>query len=146
MKRNQRFVISVLIGCMWMAAFVAGLRAQITNMIQAQINHSFVVGDKTLPPGAYSFLVQSDGNLMTIRNSKGDNVGLLMVRESILDHTPTNSEIMFRKYGDTEFLSRIFQGGSKTGVRITETSKEEERLMKAGQKPAEHSEAQGKTK
>jgi hypothetical protein len=48
----------------------------------------------------------------------------------------------FRKYVDTEFLTRIYQTGSKPGVAVAETTRQETRLRKQGQHGVEHSEEQ----
>jgi hypothetical protein len=127
-------------GLLLVAVTAPGLNAQITVPVHAEINHSFVAVTKTLPAGQYTFIVQGNGTSMVIQNSKGNDVELVMVRESIANHTPQNAEIVFRKYGDKEFLSKLYLGGNKTGVAVSGTSKEEEQLTKAGQQPTEHSE------
>jgi hypothetical protein len=118
--------------------------AQITNAIQAHVNHSFMIGAKTLPPGDYTFRIEGDSNLgvMTVQNKNGDTVAQFNVRESIANQRPKHSELVFRKYGDTEFLSKVYEGGTKTGVALTETATEEKRLAKEGQHPLEHAEEQ----
>ena len=100
------------------------LDAQITNQIRAHIEHSFI-----------------DLTQMKASNQDGTAEVLFAVRESIDDHRPKHSELLFRKYGNTEFLSKIYEVGSKTGVSLTETSKQEEALSKQGQ-PTEHTEEQ----
>lgn len=65
-----------------------------------------------------------------------------VVRAAIDNHTPAHSELVFRKYGNTEFVSKIFEGGSKTGAEVTETNREEARLVKHMQLPTEHIEEQ----
>jgi len=126
--------------------FAAGLsmNAQITNPIQAHINHSFVVGDKTLPPGDYTFRVEknSDLNVIRVENQRGDNVAQFEVRSTTTNHRPRHSELVFRRYGNTEFLSKIFEGGSRTGSEVTETGKEEARMVSQGQHAMEHIEEQ----
>lgn len=115
--------------------------AQITNEIRAHLDHSFVIGEKTLPPGEYTFRISQGSNLseMTARSEDGKNAATFLVRESIDDQRPAHSELVFRKYGDTEFLSKLYQGGSKIGVSLTETSKQEKEMAKQGQ-PTEHTE------
>jgi hypothetical protein len=137
---------------LWMLAATALLgaagaqwaNAQITNPIQAHVNHSFMIGDKTLPPGDYTFRIEgnSDEGIMIAQNKNGDNVAQFNVRQSIDNHRPKHSELVFQKFGNTEFLSKVYEGGSKNGVALTETSKEESRLVSAGQHGIEHTEAQ----
>jgi hypothetical protein len=120
------------------------LNAQITNPIEAHVNHSFMIGDKTLPPGDYTFRVEngSDLGVMDVQNKSGDNVAQFNVRQSIDNRRPKHSELVFKRYGNTEFLSKVYEAGSKSGVAVTETSKEEMRMMKEGQHAMEHTEEQ----
>ena len=147
MKLKQHVLVPLVpmfTGLLLVAVTARNSNAQITVPVQAEINHSFVAVAKTLPAGQYTFLVRDNGGSMIIQNGKGDDVEIVMVRESIADHMPQNTEIVFRKYEDTEFLSKVYLGGSKTGVAVSGMAKEEERLAKAGQKPTEHSETQKK--
>ena len=118
------------------------LNAQITNPIQAHIDHSFVIGDKVLPPGDYTFRLEGNSNLgvMDVQNRSGDNVAQFTVRQSVDTRRPRHSELVFRRYGNTEFLSKIYEGGTRHGVAVTENSKEETQLMQSGQHAMEHTE------
>jgi hypothetical protein len=79
---------------------------------------------------------------MTV-TSESDKASVdFIVRETTLDHTPSHSELVFRQYGSTEFLSKIFEGGSKSGGEVTETSRQESRLAKRMQHATEHTEEQ----
>lgn len=126
----------------FIALGVLSLHAQITNQIHAHINHSFIIGDKTLPPGHYTFRIEgnSDQGVMTARNEHGDIVAQFNVRQSIDNHRPKHSELVFRRYGNTEFLSKVYEGGSRNGVALTETSGQESRLVSQGQHGMEHTE------
>jgi hypothetical protein len=117
---------------------------QITNPIEAHIDHRFIIGNTTLPPGDYTFRMLQDSDLSAMSaTSKNDKVNVdFLVRESMLDHTPRHSELVFRKYGNYEFLSKVFESGSKSGVELTETSRHKSRLVKQGQPGMEHTEEQ----
>ena len=130
-------VLIQIVGASW-------LSGQITSQINAHIPHSFIIDDKTLPPGDYTFRLEQGSNLgvMAVRNASGDNVAQFTVRESINNHRPNHSELVFNKYGDTEFLTKIYQGGSRTGVAVSESSKKELQLMNGGQHGLEHTEEQ----
>ena len=118
------------------------LNAQVTNPIRAHVDHSFIIGDKTLPPGDYTFRVEgnSDLGVMIVQNRNGDNVAQFNVRQSIDNRRPRHSELVFKRYGNSEFLSKVYEGGSKNGEAVSETSKEEMRMMKDGQRAVEHTE------
>ncbi len=144
MKSYVRRLAPMLAGFCFAAAGALSLNAQITNAIKAHVNHSFVIGDKTLPPGEYTFRVvkNSDLSVMIARRNNGKPAVEFGIRQAIDNHRPRHSELVFRRYGNTEFLSKVFEGGSKNGVAVTEPSKEEARLVKEGQHPIEHNEEQ----
>lgn len=139
MRSYKLLLPAVALCCL---AGAASLQAQITNPIMAHVDHSFMVGDKTLPPGDYTFRIEhnTDLGVMSVQNSKGDTLAQFNVRQSQNSHRPKHSELVFKKYGNTEFLSKVYESGTRNGVAVTETSKEEARLMKDGQHGMEHTE------
>jgi hypothetical protein len=144
MKMHLKASVLVLAGVCLSAASGLRLNAQIINAIQAHIAHSFIAGETNLPPGGYTFRIEpgSDIGVMTIQNGKGDNVAQFNVRQSLDNHLPKRSELVFKKYGNAEFLSKVYEGGSKSGVAVIETSAEEKRLVSQGQHGIEHTEEQ----
>jgi hypothetical protein len=144
MKSCLKTLTPVLVSLFFVTAGTPWLNAQITNAIQAHVDHSFVIGDKTLPPGEYTFRMMGDSNLtvMTTTSENDKTTADFTVRATIDKHRPDHSELVFRKYGDTEFLSKVFEVGSKTGVEVTENRKQEARLAKQGQNVMEHTEEQ----
>jgi hypothetical protein len=144
MKIHVRTFAPALFSLPLVTAGAARLHAQITNPIQAHVSHSFVIGDKTLPPGDYTFRVESNTDLgvMEVQSKNGEHVAQFNVRQSVDNHRPRHSELVFRKFGDTEFLSKVYEAGSKNGVSLTETSKQEAQLASTGQRAIEHTEEQ----
>jgi hypothetical protein len=144
MKHLLKTFTPALLGAGFIALNAPLLNAQITNQIRAKIDHSFVIGNTTLPPGEYTFRMQQDSNLSLMNvSSDNDKTSIdFLVRQAIDDHRPNHSELVFRKYGNTEFLSKIFETGSKNGAEVTETSREEARFAKQGKQASEHTEEQ----
>jgi len=144
MKHQLRMLAIVLVGLLFASASAPRLNAQITNDIRARIDHNFIIGNTTLPPGEYTFHLLQDSELsaMTATNDNEKLSVEFVVRAAIDTHTPAHSELVFRKYGNTEFLSKIFEHGSKAGVEVTETNREEVSLAKHMQHPTEHIEEQ----
>ena len=132
----------VLVSFFLLVLSTPSLNAQITNAIQAHIDHPFVIGNTTLPPGEYTFRMMQGSELSVMTaTSENDKTSVeFIVRAAIDDHTPAHTELTFRKYGNTEFLNKIFESGSKTGAEVTETGREESRLVKEGQQPTLHTE------
>lgn len=144
MKHNPRTVATVLGSLLLVSAGAPLLNAQIADPIRAHVDHSFIIGNTTLPPGEYTFRMAQDSDLAVMTaTSENDKTSVdFIVRETTADHTPSHSELVFRKYGNTEFLSRLFEGGSKSGSEVTETSRQEARLAKEMQHATEHTEEQ----
>ncbi len=144
MKNYLRMLAPVLVSLLFVSAGTPWLNAQITDAIRAHVDHSFIIGNTTLPPGEYTFRMMQDSDLAVMTaTSENDKTSVeFIVRDAIDDHTPSHSELVFRKYGNTEFLSKIFESGSKTGAEVTETNRQEARLAKHMQHATEHSEEQ----
>ena len=144
MKNFLRTLGPVLAGLYLIATGVPRSNAQIENDIRAHLDHSFVIGNSTLPPGDYTFHMSENTDLSVMTaTSSNDKISVeFLVRETIANHTPAHSELVFHKYGNTEFLYKIFQTGSTTGAEVTETSRQESHFVKTHQHASEHSEVQ----
>ena len=144
MKRQLLQVAPVLLSAIFLAAGAVSANAQITDPIRAHIDHSFVAGEKTMPAGDYTFrMVQgSDLQVMQMTNEHTHTSAEFPVIPSQSDHTPKHSEVVFRRYGNTDFLYKVYEMGIQGGVRTTETSKQEKKFVSSGQQPTEHTEEQ----
>ena len=119
--------------------------AQIEGELEATLTHNFTVSKKTFHPGKYLFRMQegSDGTVMSVTSADGKDSDQFMVRQSQAPRTPAHTELVFRRYGDQEFLSKIYEGGNKIGVAVTEPSKLEKQLKAQGLQATEHTETSG---
>lgn len=144
MKRMTLQLAPILVSAILVTAGASHLNAQITDTIRAHLDHSFVVGEKTFPPGEYTFRMVSGSDLMVMRvtNDHTHDTADFSVIDSKDTHTPAHSEIVFRKFGNTEFLYKVYEIGSKDGVRLTESSKREMKFVNAGEQGVEHTEEQ----
>jgi hypothetical protein len=110
------------------------------DKVEANVPHSFIVGNTTLPAGKYDFRVMqgADMSVMIVTTADGKHSVDFLVREAQADHSPRSTELMFNRYGQKEFLSRVFEQGSKLGVAVAEPPRQELRLQKQGQHPMQH--------
>ena len=144
-KRNHTRMIWLTASSFFVLTMGAQLsNAQIANAIKANVAHRFTVGTATLPPGHYTFRVLqgTDMTTMTVTSADGNTADEFLVREAEAKSTPKNSELVFNRYGTHEFLTKIFEKGSKLGEAVVEPSREELRLQRQGQHPVEHTEEQ----
>jgi hypothetical protein len=80
---------------------------------------------------------------MIVTSVDGKNSDQFLVRQSQAATTPAHTELVFRRYGDKEFLSKVFEAGNKAGVAISEPSKLEKELQAQGRQAMEHTESGG---
>ena len=123
---------------------VAPANAQITNEIKADIPHSFTIVNTTLPAGRYDFRMvrNSDLQVMTVQSQNGDVAAEFLVRQSDDNHTPKHTELVFNRYGNREFLEKVYESGNKIGVAVNEPSRDEQMMESQGQHAMEHTETE----
>jgi hypothetical protein len=90
MKRHLRKLAPVLVGLFVVAAGAPWVNAQITNEIRAHLDHTFVIGNTTLPPGDYTFRMVQDSDLSVMTaTSANDKTGVeFLVRETMAGQAP----------------------------------------------------------
>jgi hypothetical protein len=128
-------VATVVLG---LAAVAAPARAQISMELKIHIRHPWVVVNKTMPAGIYTFRMSRgmEQQEMSATNMKTGDKAVFMVEQAPKGTAPKHSEAVFDRIGNKEFLTHVYQGGSSIGVLI-ETSPEEARLKKQGQAAVE---------
>lgn len=143
-KAMARYLAGISFFLLVLAAPLSRAAIPTVGHIQADIQHPFVVGNTTLPPGKYDFrmLPRGDQGLMRVSNLNDTITVLFLVRPSIDSHVPNHAELVFNRYGKTEILKKIYEAGSRHGVAIAGVSQEEARLLKQGEKPEQHTEEQ----
>ena len=122
---------------------VVGLGATLTSNaqldssagIKANIPHSFVVNNTTLPAGTYMITVSdndsADLNVLEIRSTNGKTAVFFDTEPVNVARKARQSELVFDKIGDTYFLSRVFMRGDEGGNQLLK-SKKEKRLEEGG--------------
>ena len=121
---------------------VVGLGATLTSnaqidsnaTIRANIPHSFVVNNTTLPAGTYMIMVSDHGADLTLLEIRSTNLKTAVFFETEpvnVTRVARQSELVFDKIGDTYFLSRVFLRGDEGGNQLLK-SKRQKRLEEAG--------------
>jgi hypothetical protein len=105
---------------------VMPLAAQIVDGgVDFKASFPFYAGNAKMPAGAYKIIQpDNDGSLLQIQSIDG-------VHSAFIDVIPTHSaqphrhsDVTFHKYGDTEYLNRIWIGGQKYGMKVEPTKSE----------------------
>src|SRR5882762_1981005 len=100
--------------------------AQIIDTLEANIPFQFHAGNTKLPPGNYSIhmLENSDLKFMEITSADGSTSALFEVHETDASSAPAKSELVFNKYGNRYFLSKLFDEGNPSGNEVVESAYE----------------------
>lgn len=129
----------ILLGSGLISGMLPKLQAQIAGNIEADIPFSFVAGDTTFRPGSYVIhpLGGEDPAVEIRRTDDPKGVSVLITR-TVGASVPAKTELIFVRYGDREFLSKILVEGNEEKAEI-ERSRAELALRREGQKAEVHS-------
>ena len=123
--------------------------AQIIDTLEVNIPFQFHAGNTKLPPGNYSIhmLENSDLKFMEITSADGSTSALFEVHETDASSAPAKSELIFNKYGNRYFLSRLFDEGNPSGNEVVESAYEKKVSQAAAEAqihvPTHHHKQQG---
>ena len=135
MKSFGKVVLSMAVTCL-VSAIPAS--AQIINGLDFTTSFPFYVGNAQMPAGSYK-VTQSDmdDSILLIQSADGSHAALIEFIPTHSDTYHANSDVTFHKYGNTEYLNRLWVEGQKYGMKV-EPTKAEGKLA-ASTSPVEHS-------
>ncbi|HKQ73097.1 MAG TPA: hypothetical protein VJ810_05170 [Blastocatellia bacterium] len=107
---------------------------------KVKIPFDFSVGDKTFPAGVYSVTSVNQEKIM-LRLSSGDGQESIHIVTNPVEakETPTIPKLIFRRYGETYFLSQIWEPYNEQGRQLPKSRTEqsvERDLSKRGDRPS----------
>jgi hypothetical protein len=133
-----------------LAIYPSRAHAQIIDTLEVNIPFQFHAGNTKLPPGSYSIhmLENSDLKFMEITSADGSTSALFEVHETDASSAPAKSELVFNKYGNRYFLSKLFDEGNPSGNEVVESAYEKKVSQAAAEAqihvPTHHRGQQGK--
>jgi frataxin-like iron-binding protein CyaY len=101
--------------------------AGVNSRIRAKIPFDFIVGDKRLPAGEYTFGPASaaiDSGLELVRSVNTSASALRVAHNVIVSTARDKGAVVFHKYGDQYFLSQVWLSGETSGSEFAESSSE----------------------
>jgi hypothetical protein len=108
---------------------VAAFGQNNSAVLKADIPFSFVVANRTLPPGQY---VLSNVTERTVRITNPGKQTAIVQTGKVLGHAPESAgKLVFYRYQDTYFLAQVWDAGSDTG-KLVYRSKAEEEMLRRG--------------
>lgn len=107
-----------------LATAVATANGQSRYKLTADVPFEFVVGDKVFAAGRYRVSqVGIGGEALAIRSadSKNNAIRLTSATES---QERKSARLVFHRYGNTYFLSQVWEGGDRTGRQLRKSRQE----------------------
>jgi len=119
----QQFLSFLLLPVFALTIFAGKASAQIVGDLDADIPFQFHVGNRELPAGTYRIHVLGDDSLrvMEITSADGSTSALFQVQQLDAKSAPARSELIFNKYGDDYFLTKLFDEGDAGGTELIES-------------------------
>ncbi len=111
-----------------------GLHAQSIDM-RATIPFDFHAGDTLMPAGEYVIHAQ-DPWIILKHLDGGKAAGALMTNAASRGNSTGDSRLVFNRYGDTYFLTTVWNQSSGEGRQVPETARQKE-LAKRGEVPVQ---------
>jgi hypothetical protein len=97
--------------------------AQSDMRLNVNIPFEFSVRNKVLPAGEYT-VSQITRDTLLIRSVDGNAHEIFLTLPSLARTTPNQSALVFNRYGDEYFLSKIWTSGKDTGHQLSESRAE----------------------
>jgi len=100
--------------------------AQSSTDLVANIPFEFVIGNRTFPAGEYTFTYRFT-HVIQIQSQDRDTA--MFVSTGPVEAKKTRNELVFHRYGDQYFLSRLWTEGDDAGRAVTMSSSERELIQ-----------------
>ena len=129
--RKKVFSAALTCGLLAVVAVATAYAQEPGTEVRARIPFDFSVRGKILPAGDYEIRRITDGPEGLIISSVNLNHDRVLFETEPVEARTISSkaEIVFRRYGDSYFLSEVFAGGAQTGRELFPSR--QERVMKS---------------
>jgi hypothetical protein len=104
-----------------------------SSRIQVDIPFDFIVGQTTLPAGEYTVeRINAIQSALQIRNTENNASAVMVTYYGESSKTSqARSKLVFNRYGNTYFLSQVWEPGSTTARMLSKSRAERELIKKA---------------
>jgi hypothetical protein len=112
---------------MALALLVTTAASAQTVKVNANVPFAFIVNGTTKPAGEYSVeSLDSDGKVLVIGNRTSGAKSLVLATSCRALKSADQTELIFRRYGNSYFLKQIWVAGNDVGHEIPPTARERE--------------------
>ncbi len=107
--------------------------AQIANGVDFTTSFPFYAGNAKMPAGAYTITqsADQDNTVLLIQSKDGSHTAFLDIAPTQAANPHAQTDISFKKYGTTEYLSQVWVGGQSYGMQILPTKAEQKAASNA---------------
>ncbi|RZU42180.1 hypothetical protein [Edaphobacter modestus] len=122
MKNVSKLIVSM--GLLSLLS-VMPLAAQIATSEDFTTSFPFYAGNARMPAGSYRIIPsEEDGSILQIQSSDGVHAVFVDIIPTLSAQPHPHSDVTFHKYGDTEYLNRIWIEGQEYGMKVDPTKAE----------------------
>ena len=112
--------------------------AQIMNGLSFATTFPFYAGNTKLPPGSYKITASTyDPTVLQIESTTGNHSAFLDCIPTQSETAHTAGDVTFKKYGNIDFLDRIWVAGQQYGLLVAPSNVEKK--VAASSQPQSHS-------
>jgi hypothetical protein len=104
---------------------VMPLAAQIENGVDFKTPFPFYAGNAKMPAGSYNISPSDiDSSMLQIRSIDGTHSAFVDFVPTHAEQPHSQTDVTFHKYGDTDYLNRIWVNGQSFGMKVEPTKAE----------------------
>ena len=104
---------------------VMPLAAQIDNSLNFTTSFPFYAGNAKMPAGTYRITPTDIGSsVLQIQSTNGAYSAFVEFVPTHAEQPHAQTDVTFHKYGDTDYLNRIWVNGQKYGMKVDPTKSE----------------------
>ena len=104
---------------------VMPLVAQIEHVVDFTTSFPFYAGNAWMPAGSYKITPSGfDSSVLLIKSMDGAYSAFVDFIPTHAEQRHSQSDVTFHKYGNTDYLNRIWVNGQKYGMKVDPTKAE----------------------
>jgi hypothetical protein len=107
--------------------------AQIANGVDFATSFPFYAGNAKMPAGTYTISqpASEDNTVLLIEGKDGSHTAFLDIAPTQAANPHPQTEVTFKKYGTTDYLSQVWVGGQSNGMQVIPTKVEQKTASNA---------------
>ncbi len=117
----KRVTMLMLLSTMALVTAVTTAHGQSQHSVKASIPFEFIVGDKRL--AAADYRIDTVGEALAIRSAGAKN-NVIRLANTMAPKEGKSARLVFHRYGNTYFLSEVWEGGDRIARRLVESRQE----------------------